>query len=119
MARAIYKITLKDNLVPANSKQDALDMFNMDPGYAEFKEEDVNIEVLAKEEHAVKLFYLAKTMYDTEKFDCQEVEAAVRALATSFGYFSTAQEITDCILIWVERIADDMTEEEFQEWLIS
>ena len=118
MARGIYEVRLKNRLFPALSEEDALEMQVMGNCRGGVSEEDMQVSMLVKEEHAMKLFYLAKSMYDSEKFEWTEVEAAVQSLAIRLGYYTNYQEVTDCVITWTERVAEDMTLEEFQEWLI-
>lgn len=116
MARAIYELQLKERFFPALSVTEALEMcannstVDVDQGEWEVSE-------VCKEEHTMKLFLLAKTMEDTNKFEFNEIESAVRALARELGYYKNYEEITDCILTWVERF-DEMTIIELQEWII-
>lgn len=117
MARGMYEIKLKQNLFPELSKADALDTFNMDGGYAGLKEEDVEINLVVQEEHTMKLFVLAVTMYDTDRFTYKEIETSVCALARELGYFFNADDIADVVMRWVERL-DGMTLSEVEEWLI-
>lgn len=116
MARGIYEIKLKDNLFPALSAAEALEMCHSTTTGA-LLENETEINCIVKEEHVVKLFILAKTMYDTEKFECNEVESAVCALAQELGYYSKAAEVANCILSYVERF-DEMTLSDLEEWII-
>ena len=117
MARGIYEIKLKERYFPAFDPEDALDM-QLNGEYMELKDEDVEITKVVKEEHTIKLFLLAKTLYDTDKFEYNEIEAAVCAMAREMGYCDKEVEVTNCVTTWVERIAEDMTPGELEEWLI-
>ena len=77
MAKAIYQIKLKNHLIPAQCEDEALDTFNVGCGYTGLKEDEVEITVAVKEEHTLKLFLLAKTMVDADRFEQDEVQAAV------------------------------------------
>lgn len=114
MARGIYEIKLKERYFPALCAEDAMEM-QINPS---LKDEDVEITMVVKEEHTMKLFLLAKTMYETEKFEYTEIEAALCALAQKMGYKGIEAEVVDCVTTWVERIAEDMSPGEFEEWLI-
>ena len=116
MARGIYEIKLNNRFYPAVSYEDVLDMVDTETAKL-LVDTSFTVSEVVKEEHAVKLFMLAKTMYDAERFEANEVEAAVSALARALGYFSNQEEVTDCVLTWAERF-DDMTLAEFEEWLI-
>lgn len=116
MARGIYEIKVKECYFPALSAADALEM-QVNSGIGALTEQDVNVSLVVSEEHTMKLFLLAKTMYDTEKFNYPEVEAAVSALARQLGYFTNSAEITSCITTWVERF-DEMPIDELTNWLI-
>ena len=115
MARGIYEITLKGRFVPALSIEEALLM--QDSEFTQLMEENVDVKVIVKEEHTVKLFILAKAMYDTEKFECSEVRAAVCALAKEMGYEDNCDEVADCVITYVERF-DEMSSSDLEEWLL-
>ena len=117
MARMIYEIKLKNNLQPARNTSDAMDAF-MSSFDANLCLDDVDVEVLVKEEDAVKLFIFARTMADTDKFTWKELEATLRTLAHSLGYYTRVDDIVDCVLVWVERL-DDVDYSEFEEWLLA
>lgn len=116
MARAIYEIKLKDRLFPATSEEDALEMYNTNN--EELTEEAVEVGVAVKEEHVMKLFILAKAMYDTDKFDYKEIQAAVGAVARNLGYYSTYEDVAQCVNTWIERIGEDMDVSDVAEWVI-
>lgn len=118
MARGIYEITLKENFFPELNERDALDTFNMDGGVAGLREDDVEIRRVVEEEHTMELFLLAKTMYDMEKFTEPEIEAVVRALAIEMGYHTIYKEVAACVIKWTERMTEDMTLHDMEEWLI-
>lgn len=118
MARGIYEIKLKEHYFPALSSADAVDMRNNGACEENLSEGEVEVSLLVKEEHTMQLFLLAKTMYDMEKFTCEEVEAVISALAREMGYFSIAEDIADCVTQWIERVAEDMTLHELEEWML-
>lgn len=118
MARGIYKVELKETYFPAHSAEEAVEMRNNGNCEDVLDRDEVEVKLVVQEEHTMQLFLLAKTMYDLEKFNCQEVEAVIAALARQFGYFGIAEEIADCVTLWVERIADDMTPHDLEEWII-
>ena len=117
MARGIYEVRLKNRFFPALCVEDATEMQNNGECRRCLSDEDIEVSLLVKEEHTMKLFLLAKTLYDTEKFELCEVETAVRALAIQFGYYNIAAEVTDCVITWVERF-DEMTPSDLEEWVI-
>lgn len=117
MARAIYEITLKQKYFPALDVADALELrangdFKNSPSDEEFE-----VSVVVKEEDTMKLFFFAKTIMDTEKFNSKEIAASVGAMAKELGYFTNHAEIADCVITWVERF-DHMTLAELEEWII-
>ena len=117
MVRAIYEVRLKENYFPALSGAEALHMQNSFTS-GNLQEEDVDIRVAVTAEHTVKMFLLCKTMYDMDKFDFKEIWSAIKALAVEMGYFAEAEKLADMVTTWTERISEDMTLQEFQEWLI-
>lgn len=117
MARGIYEIKLKERYFPALSVAEAVDMQNNGNCHG-LQEEDFEVTLIVKEEHTMQLFLLAKTMYDMEKFEYNEVKAVVRALALEMGYFSVADEVAECVLRWVERFDSDYTISDLEEWII-
>ena len=118
MTRAIYEIKLKESYFPASSGAEALEMMNNGNVSSGLTEDDVVMRIVATSDHTIKLFLLCKTMYDMEKYSFKEVYSAVRALAVEMGYFAEAVQIADLVTTWTERISEDMTLTEFQEWLI-
>ena len=118
MVRAIYEIKLKESYFPAMSGAEALHMHNSVTS-GTLQEEDLDIKVAVNAEDTLKLFLLCKTMYDMEKFTFKEVWSAVKSLAVEMGYFASAEKLADTVTTWTERLAEDMTLQEFQEWLIS
>ena len=119
MPRTFYQIKLKECFFPAVSAEDALDMYNNGACCGGLHREEVDVGVAVNAEHTVKLFMLAKAMYDSEKFNCDEVEAAVRAVACKMGYPLTCEQIASSVIHWVERVGEDMTLAEMEEWLIN
>lgn len=117
MARAIYEIKLKEHFFPALSKADALEM-QYNGGCAGLTEDDVTINMTVNEEHTLKLFTLAKTLYDMDKFNIHEIEAALRAVVCEMGYTDIQQEVTDTVTRWIERVGEEMTIVELEEWLL-
>lgn len=117
MARAIYEVRLRENYFPAMSGAEALHMQNSFTS-STLQEEDVDIRVCVTAENTLKLFLLCKTMYDMEKFTFKEIWSAVKALAVETGHFAEAEKLADMVTTWTERVSEDMTLQEFQEWLI-
>lgn len=119
MARMIYEIRLKNNLQPAFNVEDAVDAFRAScDAYENLCLEDVDVDVLVKEEDAVKLFTFAKTVADTEKLTLNELEATLHTLVQSLGYYNRVDDIVNCVIQWVEYF-DDVDYMEFGEWLLA
>jgi hypothetical protein len=118
MARSIYEIKLKNRYFPALSAAEALEIQMNGEFVVDINEDAVDISCALTEEHTMKLFILAKTMYDSEKFEYDEVQTAVRSLAIKFGCVCNYEAVADCILAWTERIGEDMTISELQDWII-
>lgn len=116
MARAIYEIKLREHYFPALSENDALEM-QINGGCHGLPDGDLVATPIVTEEHTMKLFVLAVTMYDTGIFTCTEVEKSVSSLARELGYYNNADELADAVIRWVERL-DGMTLSEVEEWLI-
>ena len=117
MGRAIYEIKLRENYFPATSAEDALEMQRNGNCSGILQEGEVIVTPRVGEESTIKLFLLAKTMYDMEKYTYAEVKSAVTALAREMGYFAEAEQFAETVTTWVERF-DDMPRSEFEEWLI-
>ena len=116
MAREIYEIKLKDRYIPALSAADALDTLTLGGERMALKAGEVEISLIVQEEHTMKLFLLAKTMYDLDKFEYQHIKTAIGALAREMGYDNNSEEIADCIITWTERF-EDMTLSDLEEWV--
>jgi hypothetical protein len=117
MARGIYEIKLKERFFPALSAADALDMQRSGACCA-LSEDEVEVRMVVSEDHAMKMVLLAKTMYDLDKFSVKEVRSAVRGVALECGYIDTFEQVAECVIDWVERVCDDMTITETEEWMI-
>ena len=117
MARAIYQIKLRESYFPATSIEDALEMQRNGNSSGQLQDYEVTVTPRLGEESTIKLFLLAKTMYDMEKYTYLEVKSAVTALAREMGYFAEAEQFAETITTWVERF-DDMPRDEFEEWLM-
>lgn len=118
MARGIYEARLKNRFYPALCEGDAMEMQVNGVCHCGLTDEDIEVSLVVKEEHTMKLFVLAKSMYDSEKFEYLEVKSAVSAVAIKMGYYTTYEEVAECVISWVERVAEDMTLSELEEWLI-
>lgn len=118
MAREIYEIKLRENYFPALSENDAIDMANSVTDNARLEPLDVIVTKVVPDENTMKMFVLAKTMYDTEKFNYKEIHAAITALAVQLGYYANAEQLADMVTTWTERVSEDITLNEFEEWLI-
>ena len=118
MARGIYEIKLRENFLPALSESDAVDMLEGVTDNARIQKLDVEVSLKVPDEQTMKLFILAKSMYDLDKFTYQEICAATQALVRELGYFADAEDLADTICRWTERVSEDMTLTEFEEWLI-
>ena len=117
MARAIYEIKLRERYFPAKSEEDALEMQNNGNCRGCLEDDEVCVSIVVQEEHTMKLFTAAKAMCDTEMFNSNEIEAALRAMAIQMGYYNTYTDVADCVLTWVDRFVD-MEMSDLQEWII-
>jgi hypothetical protein len=117
MARAIYEVKLRENYFPATSVEDALEMQRNGNCCGLLQESEFIVTPRLGEESTIKLFLLAKTMYDMEKYTYQEVKAAVTALSREMGYFAEAEQFAETVTTWIERF-DDMPRSEFEDWLM-
>ena len=117
MAKALYDIKLKSSLVPASSEEDALEALSASLTMP-LDIQDVDTSVVVTEEHTLKLFILAKSMMDSEKFVYNEILAAVTGACRAMGYYARAEALADCVVTWTERIAEDLTLAEMEEWLL-
>lgn len=114
MARAIYGVKLIEHYIPALNEQEALEMnesLNNDSS------NDSNIRVIVQEEDTMRLFILAKSLYDLDKFEINEIVKVVQCIAESLGYKETCNEIAGCVVHWIENL-ENMTMQELQEWII-
>lgn len=115
MARGIYEIKLRERYVPALNEEDAIDVMVNTANLT--AEEGIEVSLVVRDDHALKLFTLVATMYDAQRFSCDEIKSTVTALARSLGYYEDAEELADTVIRWVERL-DGMTVTEIEEWLI-
>lgn len=117
MAKSIYKIQLKEDLFPAVSAAEALEIQNNGNSFGVLQEDEVVVTPIVGEESTIKLFMLAKTMYDMEKYTYQEIKSTLTALACQMGYWKDSEQIAETVTTWVERF-DELPADEFQEWLL-
>ena len=117
MARGIYEINLNERYFPALSQKDALEMRNNGNCGECLQDSDVDINCLVPADDTMKLFILAKTMEESNRFEFSEIYSVVSALAIQLGYKEHEKEITNCILKWIERL-DEMNIVDLEEWII-
>lgn len=118
MARAIYEIKLTEPFFPAQSANEAIELLKDKEPALFFSGPGIEVTTVVDEADTMKLFILAKTMYDTEKFELNQIRVAVRALAGQMGYYLQAEQITECVLSWTEKF-DECTLSELEEWIIA
>lgn len=118
MARAIYEIKLKEPYFPAESAAEAIEMLKAKDITLFFDGPGIEVTTVVDTPDTAKLFVLAKTMYDTERFELNQIRVAVRALAGQMGYYLDADKVTECVLSWTERF-DEMDLSELEEWIIA
>lgn len=117
MARSIYEVKLNPSLFPCNSTEEVDEMLSEAVNVKQSLKDSTVVEVKVKEEHTIKLFLLGKTLFDTEKFEWNEIFSSVCALAQELGYDKDFKDIADTVMTWCERLSY-MDSEEFNEWLI-
>lgn len=118
MAREIYEIKLKDPYFPAASVREAVEMLKQKDITLFFNDPGIEVNTVVTNADTVKLFVLAKTMYDTDRFELNQIRAAVKGLASQMGYYLESDKITECVLSWTEKF-DEMDLSELEEWLIA
>lgn len=117
MARSIYEIKLKEPYFPAQSEAEAIELLKDKDTVLFFSGPGIEVTTVVNEEDTMKLFILAKTMYDLEKFELNQIRLAVKAVAGQMGNYIQAEQITECVLSWTEKF-DEMTLSELEEWII-
>lgn len=117
MARVIYEARLTPALFPCRTQEEAQEMLTEGMGVKTNLQESVSIDVAVNEEHTVKLFLFCRTLQKLEKFEWNEIFAALIGLAQELGYDRNAKDIADQVQTWCERL-EYMDDEEFNEWLI-
>lgn len=118
MSRAIYEIKLKEPYFPAKNVTEAVSMLKAKDTDLFFDGPGIEVTEVVSEQDTMKLFVLAKTMYDTDRFDLNQVRVAVRALAGQMGHYVIAEKITECVLEWAEKF-EEMSLSELEEWIIA
>lgn len=118
MSRAIYEIKLKEPYFPAKDTNDAIGMLKAKDTTLFFDGPGIEVTEVVNQQDTMKLFVLAKTMYDTDRFDLNQIRVAVKALAGQMGHYTRAEQVTECVLEWAEKF-EEMSLSELEEWIIA
>lgn len=110
----LYRIQLKNSLVPATDPENAF--YSHLELQGNMAMDSFNIAEIVPEEHTFKLLNTARMLIISDKFHGDEVVAMVEALADRMGYFLAQEDIRDLICRWVERF-DETEDDEFLDWL--
>lgn len=117
MARKIYKVKLNPCLYACKTQEE---VYEMTYNGLDIKQDLANCttcEVVVSEEHTVKMFMFCRTLQKLEKFEWNEIFAALVGLAQELGYDRNAKDIADQVQTWCERM-EYLDDEEFTEWII-
>lgn len=116
MSKMLYEVRINPDVVPAVSKKDALGEI-YDAGIT-LTESDAVINVLLDEDKTVRLFTLARMMYQSEKYEYDEISAALLGLCKCMGCEEReAQMCVNAVCTWCERL-EDADDDEWEEWLM-
>lgn len=116
MSKQLYEIRLDPNVVPAVSRKDALDVLY--GGGITLQEGDYRMNVLLDEDKTVRLFTLGRMMYRSEKYEYDEISAALLGLCKRMGCEEREAEMcVETVCVWCERLEDE-DDETWEEWLM-
>lgn len=115
MAMKMYEFRLKERFIPAENEDTAKELLGDGDVLVKYYD-NLETKKVVEEDDTMKLFILAKTMMDLDRYNCEEIAVAVSALATRLGY-SDAPEIAESVITWTERFVD-VTLFDLQEWLL-
>ena len=117
MARRIYEVKLNPSLYTCKTQEEVYEMTCNELNFKLYHTSCITCEVAVNEEHTVKMFMLCRALQKLDKFEWNEIFAALVGLAQGLGYDRIAKDIADQVQTWCEKLeyADD---EEFNEWLI-
>lgn len=115
MGKKLYVINLRNRVTAAATEEEALDSLN--GRVAKFVDADYfTATEWVDEELTAKMLILCRSMNQTEKFELNEVKAALGSLINRADLKPYAEELVDSVIEWGERL-DDLDEEEFMDWL--
>ena len=109
----LYRYKHAITVVPSPNTENAQDRYF---GETEIWADQKDFEILVPHQDFVKLFRLARTLYDIEQYSAEDVETLVDAYAKKLGYSLSSSDLWHGILKWVERF-DDFGDEDIEDWL--
>lgn len=116
MSKMLYEIRINPDVIPAVSRKDALEELN-NSGIS-LTENDTSVIVLLDEDKTVRLFTLARMMYQSEKYEYDEINAALLGLCKCMGCEEReARMCVDAVCTWCERM-EDLDDDEWEDWLM-
>lgn len=110
----LYKYNFAVTAVPAMTAEDAADRYSNETDDATTNEKDFS--VLVPHEDFIKIFRLARTLYEIEQYTAEDVEVLVEAYSKNLGYNLSKSDLWYGILLWAERLMD-MDDEDIEDWL--
>lgn len=116
MAKQIYRMSLQCHMGVAESAEGIFE--EMSTLYYEgLKKEYVNIEPAVSEEITKKMLLLHRVMFNSEKFEYQDIFNAIMSLVPAENW-NEREEIADAVCVTGERLLD-LDEEEFMDWFVT
>lgn len=116
MAKQIYRMNLQHHMGIAESEDGFFEELNT-LYYEGLKKEDVEIKPVVSEEITKKMLLLHRVMFNSEKFEYQDIFNAIMSLVPAENW-DEREEIADAVCVTGERLLD-LDEEEFMDWFVT
>lgn len=110
----LYQYKYAVRVVPGRNPEEANEHFMTEREVKGF--DDADFELLVPHVDFVKLFRLARTLYEFDYYTPEDISALVSTYATKLGYTLSDSDIWHGIMKWVERFSD-ADDEDIEDWL--
>lgn len=107
-----YKYAVK--VSPGRNAEEAQAHFMADLEIKGIEKSDFKL--LVPHEDFVKLFRLARTLYEVDQYTPEDISTLVSTYANILGYTLSNSDIWHGILKWAERLSDS-DDEDIEDWL--
>ena len=108
----LYASKYAVRVAPGRNPEEANEHFMAEQEVTGFED----FELLISHADFVKLFRLARTLYEFDYYTSEDISALVRTYANKLGYTLSDSDIWHGIMKWAERFSD-ADDEDIEDWL--